>query len=78
MGGNLCKYHIYYWYSGINIYEGMAQTRDPLAVWDALVAGHTEEIGELATLAIKILKIVVNQAGMERTFSLLKIVQTAL
>ncbi|KAJ3791970.1 ribonuclease H-like domain-containing protein [Lentinula aff. detonsa] len=53
--------------------ETMGQ--DPIAVWRAY-EGVTE-IQELVELALLILKIVVNQAGCERLFSLLKIIQTA-
>ncbi|KAJ3734617.1 ribonuclease H-like domain-containing protein [Lentinula guzmanii] len=53
--------------------ETMGQ--DPITVWKAYEG--VAEIKELVELALLILKIVVNQAGCERLFSLLGIIQTA-
>ncbi|KAJ6628093.1 hypothetical protein B0H10DRAFT_2277250 [Mycena sp. CBHHK59/15] len=47
--------------------------RDPIAVWVAL---RTPAITELVDFAITLLKIVVNQAGVERVFSDVKVKQT--
>ncbi|KAJ6618961.1 hypothetical protein B0H10DRAFT_2217227 [Mycena sp. CBHHK59/15] len=47
--------------------------RDPIAVWVAL---RTPAITELVDFAITLLKIVVNQAGVEHVFSDVKVKQT--
>ena len=46
---------------------------DPIQIWEAFMSAETQELAEFA---IRLLKIVVNQAGCERLFSDLKIKQT--
>jgi hypothetical protein len=52
----------------------MQGRNDPAGVWRAFETA--DETRELAKFAILLLKIVVNQAGCERTFSDLKVKQT--
>lgn len=50
------------------------QSTDPIVVWTAFRS--IPEVAELAGFAITLLKVVANQAGVERTFSDLKVKQT--
>lgn len=50
------------------------QSTDPIVVWTAFRS--IPELAELARFAITLLKVVANQAGVERVFSDLKVKQT--
>ncbi|KAJ7779844.1 ribonuclease H-like domain-containing protein [Mycena metata] len=61
-------------FADLNDWEEIEGNTDPILAWEALA--DSRHLAELANFAILILKIVVNQAGCERTFSRTKIEQT--
>ncbi|KAJ7154126.1 ribonuclease H-like domain-containing protein [Mycena filopes] len=62
-------------FSDLANWEEIEGNTDPVLAWGALV--DSKHLEDLAKFAILLLKIVVNQAGVERTFSRTKIEQSA-
>ena len=67
---------IYRYQHNINTHILFCKGENPITMWSAFL--HTPPIHELADFAIRLLCMSVNQAGLERNFSDLKIKKTRL
>lgn len=63
-----------YFFGRMKLTPNINQADNPIAVWQAFL--KTPAVTELANFAILLLSVSVNQAGLERNFSDLKIKKT--